>query len=68
METRITVLGLELPGTFSSMANAAVTYCGQGRQKEAEELDMKSMEKRWTVPGLEHLDMLLSIANLASVY
>ena len=40
METTKRVLGEEHPDSLTSMANLASTYRGQGRLKEAEELDV----------------------------
>ena len=48
--------------------NLAVTYWGQGRWEEAEELEVQGMETRKRVLGLEHPDTLTSMANLASTY
>ncbi|KAI9771113.1 MAG: hypothetical protein M1840_002464 [Geoglossum simile] len=74
METSSRVLGEEHPNTLTSMADLASTYENQGRWKEAEELEVQVIETRKRVLGEEHpdtlreeyLDMLTSMANLAS--
>jgi Tetratricopeptide repeat len=50
------------------MANIILTYRNQGRQKEVEELEVQVMEMRKKVLGMEHPNMLTSIANLALTY
>jgi hypothetical protein len=50
------------------MGNLASTYCNQGRWKEAEELEVKVMDKRKRVLGQEHPDTLTSMDNLVSTY
>jgi hypothetical protein len=64
METRKRVLGVEHPSTLTSMANLASTYSGQGRWKEAEELEVQVMETKKRVLGVEHPSTLTSMANL----
>jgi len=62
METRKQVLGQEHPDSLTSMANLALTYCKQGRWKEAKELEVVVMETRKQVLGEEHPDYPTSIS------
>ncbi|KAJ6050131.1 hypothetical protein N7444_006847 [Penicillium canescens] len=62
------VLGLDHPGTLTSMGNLVNTYTNQGRWKEAEELQVQVMEARKQVLGPEHPDVLTSMNNLADIY
>jgi hypothetical protein len=50
------------------MGNLASTYRNQGRWKEAEDLDVQVMESSLRVLGQEHLDALISMANLALIW
>jgi dihydroxyacetone kinase DhaKLM complex PTS-EIIA-like component DhaM len=50
------------------MANLASKYRSKGRGQEAEELGTQVMEASSAVPGEEHADTILSMANLASTY
>jgi tetratricopeptide (TPR) repeat protein len=68
MEVRKNKLGLNHPGTLSSMANLALTYRKQGRWEEAEQLFVEVMETCKNKLGLDHPDTLSSMANLASTY
>ncbi|KAH7111833.1 hypothetical protein B0J11DRAFT_473349, partial [Dendryphion nanum] len=47
------------------MNNLSLTYCNQGRWKEAEELNVQVMETSKRVLGDEHLDTLANMNNLA---
>ncbi|KYG40860.1 hypothetical protein M433DRAFT_77102, partial [Acidomyces richmondensis BFW] len=62
------VLGAEHPSTLTNMANLASTYRNQGRWREAEELEVKVMERRREILGKEHPDTLASMNNLALTY
>ncbi|KAI9760397.1 MAG: hypothetical protein M4579_001693 [Chaenotheca gracillima] len=68
VEARKDVLGVDHPDTLSSMANLALTYCGQGRWKDAEELGLLVLETRKRVLGAEHPETLSSMATQASVF
>jgi hypothetical protein len=68
METRKRVLGVEHPDTLRSMSNLALTFHGQGRWKEAEELNVQVIETRKRVLGVEHPDTLNSMYNLAFTF
>jgi YD repeat-containing protein len=50
------------------MRNLATTYNGQGRLKEAEELEVQVMQMSKRVLSDEHPDTLLSMRNLATTY
>jgi hypothetical protein len=52
----------------SIMGNLALTFWNQGRWDEVEELEVRVMETRKKVLGVEHPDTLTSMANLASTY
>ncbi|ERF69453.1 hypothetical protein EPUS_07857 [Endocarpon pusillum Z07020] len=62
------VLGRENVETSYSLGMLALTYTGQGRWKEAEELVVQVMETRKRVLGQEHPDTLTIMANLALTY
>ncbi|KAL4865102.1 hypothetical protein BDV12DRAFT_200486 [Aspergillus spectabilis] len=53
---------------LSSMADLAETYYGQGRWKEAEELEVQVQETCIRVLGPEHPDTLSSMTTLACIY
>jgi hypothetical protein len=53
---------------LTSMSNLASMYSSQGRWKEAEPLEIQVIETRKRVQEEEHLDTLISMANLASTY
>jgi hypothetical protein len=59
------LLGVEHPGTLTSMANLASTLWDQGRWSQAEELEIRVMEKRKRVVRQEHPDTLMSMVDLA---
>jgi len=60
--------GLEVEGMWWLWTRVANVLYGEGRWKEAEELDVKVMEASSRVLGEEHPDTLTVIANLASTY
>jgi len=61
-------MGLEHPDTPTSMTDLVLAYSGQGRWKEAEELNIQVMETSKRVLGLEHPSTLTSMTNLALRY
>jgi len=58
------VLGEKHPDSLTSMGNLAVTYCSQGRLKEAVKVMVPVIKARMRVFGEELPDMLRSMANL----
>ncbi|RYP57748.1 hypothetical protein DL769_009308 [Monosporascus sp. CRB-8-3] len=60
--------GEDHPDTLTSMGNLASTYWSQGRWKEAEELEVRVIERRKRVLSEDHPDTLTSMHNLASTY
>lgn len=61
------LLGKENPYTLTSMNNLALVLNGQGKYKEAEEVNRWTLELKEMVLGREHLDTLMSIHNLVTV-
>ena len=68
LETFKRVLSEGHPSTLASIANLASTYRGQGRWKEAKELEVQVMEIAKRMLGQEHPSTLVSMANLASTF
>jgi Tetratricopeptide repeat len=62
------VLGENHLSTLGIMESLGSTYRGQGRWKEAEELDERVMETRKRVLEEEHPDTLASMHSLVSTY
>ena len=50
------------------MSDLAITFCQQGRWKEAEELELRVMEVMRRVLGDEHPNTLKSVGNLVDTY
>lgn len=68
MELQMRERGDDDPSTLNNIADLAWTYWGQGRWKEAEELEVRVMKVCSRVLGQEHPDTLVSMANLVSTY
>ena len=68
VEQRKINLGLDHPGTLTTMHNLASTYRDQGRWGEAEKLEVEVMKTRKAKLGLDHPDTLLTMNNLAATY
>jgi hypothetical protein len=64
LEKRKSTLGEEHPYTLSSISKLASIYWHQGRQKEAEELEVEALEMAKKILGEEHPSTLITKANL----
>ena len=61
-------LGAEHPDTLAGMDNLAITFRGQGRLNEAEQLHVQVIDMLKKLLGAEHPAILASMSNLAKIY
>ncbi|KAH8899758.1 TPR-like protein [Thozetella sp. PMI_491] len=68
LESRTAKLGADHPDTLTSMNNLAMIYTSQGRDDEAEKLQLRVIESRMTRLEAGHPDTVTSMNNLGLTY